>query len=165
MSASAPPFLSQCWSDLTTPPKTLSAFSDPLAVGLLFAAVRCVHLGMAAHTTLVRCMDPDSADSALQMNLMLAPFVAMHWVTNNDMCIFAVGEGKLTGVPTEQTLLYAVLGPLFTLHRTRYAQLGWVVVAVVCADTLVQISERGVVPRTLARLSGLLLPPGRGGQE
>jgi len=161
---SAPTLAQQCWSDLTTPPKTLSVFSDPLSVGLLFAAVRCVHLGMAAHAALVRCMDPESADAALQMNLMFAPFVAMHWLTDNDTCIFAVGEGRLTGVPTERTLLYAVLGPLFTLHHTRYAGLGWAVVAAVCADSLVQVRERGLVPRALARLGRLLwpTPPAKG---
>lgn len=107
--------------DLTTPPKRLSIAQTPETVCALFALVRAVHAGMLLHVLVPSAVStPNTLLSTMLFNLMFVVFVPLHWVTDSDMCIFAVGEGMLTGVPTEDTMLYGVLGPLFTAHRSKY---------------------------------------------
>ena len=79
---------------------------------------------------------------------MFVVFVPLHWVTDSDMCIFAVGEGVLTGVPMEDTLLYGVLGPLFTAHRTKYRDAAWGLSAALLLWTVAGLSRP---PRTSPR--------------
>ena len=131
--------------DLATPPKRLSLAQGPEAVCALFCLVRAVHAGMLVHVLAPRVVSPpDALLSTLLFNLMFVVFVPLHWVTDSDMCIIAVGEGLLTGVPTEDTLLYGVLGPLFTAHRTKYREAAWALSAGLLLWTLLGL--RGFLP-------------------
>ena len=121
--------------DLVTPPKRLSVARSPGTVCALFALVRAVHAGMLVHVLAPGLVSsPQALLSTLLLNLMFVVFVPLHWVTDSDMCIFAVGEGVLTGVPMEDTLLYGVLGPLFTAHRTKYRDAAWGLSAALLRD-------------------------------
>lgn len=128
--------------DLATPPKRLSIAQTPETVCALFALVRAVHAGMLVHVLMPWAVSsPNTLLSTLLFNLMFVVFVPLHWVTDSDMCIFAVGEGMLTGVPTEDTMLYGVLGPLFTAHRSKYRNGAAALSAALLLWTLSGLSE------------------------
>lgn len=88
---------------------------SPTLTPALRTAAQAAHVGVAAFVVL----SPAARNMEhAYMNLMLGPFIVMHWVMHTDMCVFSHLEAKLTGQKVADTCVYSVVGPIFNFYRS-----------------------------------------------
>jgi hypothetical protein len=54
----------------------------------------------------------------LTYHFITAPFLLLHWITNNDTCALTLIESKITGIKEINTFTGSIIKPIYNAHFT-----------------------------------------------
>jgi hypothetical protein len=53
----------------------------------------------------------------LELYSLFVPFIVLHWILNNDMCVLTLLESYLSGKPINETFIGRIVRPIFSFNK------------------------------------------------
>lgn len=92
----------------------------------------------------------------LLLNSVFIPGILFHWIVNSDICALTIIEQKLRGLQTMQDgFIYQFIGPIFTMNRSSFSKVLYVLLIVLWAITIYKLWSMGVYQTLKQRFLGV----------
>ena len=89
-------------------------------------------------------------ESMIVLHALMFPFIAFHWILNQDTCALTLLERSLRGVSSEESFFHNLVSPIYKIEDSHMRVIAWVVGIGLWSVSVYKISQdTAMVKRSL----------------